>query len=472
MFAYLRGSGYTGSLDYMFFNYLDRAGFNTANGYPTIEERINAWQDSLYLNIADVPSLHYNFQNSSLETARVAGPALSFTRATEARYFDSAGVLQTAASGTARFGVHYWNDSAWVNGGYLAEGARTNEIIQSEDLTDAAYSLVRTTINADADTAPDGITSADEILETAVTNTFHVDQDVNAVAAGETWVFSVFVKQLNNDYVELEVVDNGVPLLAYGIFRFSTEAFTTTTGVAGSGVEKIGTTGWYRIWISFTATAGATLATIRIWTNTDGTHRQSYAGNTSNGVKAWGLDVEEGAFPSSYIPTTTAAVMRNADNLGGNDATWMNVNGGVFQCKWRRDHIATGTEVCFRVESETQPNDAPLFQIQTGSSNGQAAIQPRTAAEGFQAEICNADAAEVAGTPHNVVAAYATNDLAIVGQGGTVENAPITLTMETGYSEFSIGDADGSSPFFGFIKEIKYWGKRKSNTEIDSLSGE
>ncbi len=44
----------------------------------------------------------------------------------------------------------------------------------------------------------------------------------------------------------------------------------------------------------------------------------------------WGFQVEVGNFPTSYIPTTTAAVTRAADNLNIPTASWYNQNAGSF----------------------------------------------------------------------------------------------------------------------------------------------
>src|SRR3569623_2144584 len=116
------------------------------------------------------------FQQDGVEygsyAAWAATRTLSVSVDTDATYFDAAGVMQNAGANALRFDH---DPNTLTSYGLLLEGARTNLCTKSVALNNAAWTGVRVTTSADQVAAPDGTTVADNILETAVTNTFHLD---------------------------------------------------------------------------------------------------------------------------------------------------------------------------------------------------------------------------------------------------------------------------------------------------------
>jgi hypothetical protein len=85
--------------------------------------------------------------------------------------------------------------------------------------------------------------------------------------------------------------------------------------------------GWFRVGFTFTTTATSGGMTPYIGPCTtvsvSGDNR-SAVGVVGQGIYVWGLQVEQGAFPTSYIATTAAAVTRAIDVCWMPTAAWYN----------------------------------------------------------------------------------------------------------------------------------------------------
>jgi hypothetical protein len=82
--------------------------------------------------------------------------------------------------------------------------------------------------------------------------------------------------------------------------------------------------------------------------------------NGINGVLVWGAQVETGSVATSYIPTTSAAVTRNADVI--------NLSGAVSGCIGQTEGTIYAEVVLSRV------NTSPLITISDGSDSNRIQI--------------------------------------------------------------------------------------------------
>lgn len=179
----------------------------------------------------------------------------------------------------------------------LGEGARTNSVLWSEALGNAAWSKVGSTapfaptVTADQAVAPDGATTAERVQYPATSAAdFGGVRTATAVLTAAPWAASVYLKG-NGTSGTLDIC------MQAGVYVCTACNYVSTS------------------WTRCTA-AGTPSAAGQLYVG----NMSSVNGGTARGaadVFVWGIQAELGAFASSYIPTTTAAVIRQADVLTG-----------------------------------------------------------------------------------------------------------------------------------------------------------
>jgi hypothetical protein len=404
-----------------------------------------------------------------------ADSKFTFTRASTATYFDAIGIMQTALADELR--IDYDPETGECLG-TLIEEARTNLLTYSEDFSNAAWGKFTSSISANATTAPDGTTTMDELIENSGTAEHHVRQN-KTISAGEKAVFSIFAKANTRNRIQLRLLDlASTSDGANTTFDLSTG--TVVVGGAfgagtefGNGIEDCGG-GIYRCWIAVKANATITTAICDCFLIESGTTR-NYAGDGTSGLYIWGAQLEAGAFPTSYIPTTTAAVTRNADVItmtGVNFSDWYNQSEGtVF------------VEATKKTETPSAGSSAfpTLFYFSDGTTNNRiAGVGARVSAT----ESSWASAGEAGGvvqwaglsittvnngTSFKLSSGYKIDNIAASVDGGAVSTDSSASIPTT--DRLHLGANVTPSQFLnGHIKQLQYYPRRLTNTQLQALS--
>jgi hypothetical protein len=214
-----------------------------------------------------IPSLDLNFAKSkTLVDSRSTKNKITFTRASSGTFVGADGLIKTTPVNLAK------NSEDFSTG-------RTN----------AGYGVL-STVNTNQIAAPNGTTTADEIVTVTTTQQNRV-ANPHSVTSGKNYTYSVFIKYNNTDTVQF-YLGYANKMNGSGTFVFSTET-ATVSGATGlsAGFDKL-SNGWYRFY--FTASAFTT-----------GSTNSGFIGGTTGGEKVyvWGEQIEEGSSPSEYIPT-------------------------------------------------------------------------------------------------------------------------------------------------------------------------
>lgn len=388
--------------------------------------------------------------------AAIAGS--SFARASTATYFDSDGLMKTAASGVPRIA---YDPVSRLRRGLRVEAARTNLLTYSEQLGDVSWAKGAVTVTDNAATAPDGLTTADKVVETITTSSHNLNKSVTVVSA-TAYTCSIFVKVAERSSARLYFDDGAGTVHAGAIFDLVSEAITGITGTGATARMDFVGNGWVRLQVSGTTTS--TTGRFVFYLN-DAAGSWTYTGDGSSGIYVWGAQVEAGVAASSYIPTVASSVVRAADALLFGTSPWVNpASPGTYLAEAVFDSPAGPTDRLMEISDSTNNNRILLQRTLSGA--GSAAVIASGATSSNPAL-----GAVTIGQPYRIVAAMADNDMAFSSDGAAVVTdtsgaIPIGLTqMRVGYGLTALQTN-------GYVRRILYYPQRLSNAKLALLSNQ
>lgn len=250
------------------------------------------------LTLSGIPSELVSLAKNEPYQGRAAaihfGVFKPFERASVATYFDADGVLRTAAIDELRADTYAWDGSAWVSQGVLIEGAATNHLLWSEDLTKAAWAKtlvsdgVAPVVTANQAIAPDGEMTADRVVfDGGTTGQSTLSQTIPTLSLAGDGTFSIWMRTASGTATIQLRVDYSDP-----------------TGSTATNVTV--TEQWQRFSIS---AVNPRIASIRL--------RPSLGTSNTATLFVWGADLKGGDAATSYVKTEGATATRAADNRNG-----------------------------------------------------------------------------------------------------------------------------------------------------------
>ena len=337
----------------------------------------------------------------------------------------------------------------------LVEPQRTNLVLYSEQFDNAGWGKSGVTITANNTTSPDGTSNADLVTTTNATS--HELLQSKIVTGVHTCSF--YVKKNNSQTFYINMYSNG--WTAY--FNLNNG---TVSSVVGSGVTANVTNagnGWYRCSITFTSVSS------EIQLGFLDTVYTGVAGNpwtipTSVGTSGWvwGAQLEAGSYATSYIPTTSAAVTRNADVISktGISSLIGQTEGAVF--------------VDINVDLSYTQNDMRFINISDGTStnwwfigtnvSNQIRFYYRTGATTYVSEVVALTSGR-----HKLAFAYKSNDYVAYVDGTQIYSLNSLIVGAT--SQIDLGNNFGGSGVSKqFINSAILFPTRLTNAELISLT--
>jgi hypothetical protein len=347
------------------------------------------------------------------------------TRATTATRVNASGFIESVASGIPRLDYYTSGGTAGCPA-LLVEPQAQNTCLQSETFQSWAFTNASGS-SGNVGASPSNTQTAGLFIPNSGT-TGRGQVACGTLSNATAYSFSWFIKAPTNSLtsVWLYVSDggDGTGGNRWGVI-VDLSNFTLTDYTAGNGsvtskaVENYGN-GWYRIRVTGQVTSGMVGSSVAVV-------RKLTAGadtNGINGVLVWGAQVETGSVATSYIPTTTAAVTRNAEVIS--------VSGAVSGCIGQTE----GT-LYAEVDIRTFANNGMFLSISNGGGNDRIEIYKFTDSKIYlnrvsatQSEITVVASNILTAGIFKVAVAYKSGDTTMYINGaqvGTTQTATFTF---------------------------------------------
>lgn len=409
--------------------------------------------------------------------ARSLMELVTVTRATTASYCGADGLLALAAAGVPRID---FDPVTRVSRGLLVEEARTNLLLRSEEFDNAAWTKAGATVTANGRLAPDGAIAMDKLEEDNATSAHYAIQSYTKTSSTEVQAYALSCWAYPAERSTFQ-------LMAYGTSGSAHSAradFDIASGVAGSPTVSgnyDSAMAWVEPWLDATGKLiYRCCLTFRI--NNDGQASvnaltlivsgglTTYLGTTGSGLYVWGAQLEKGPFPSSYIPTTTAAVARNADDIRmASLSPWLDEEAfgtivGEYSVPWTHSALNTTPRLIVDIDAGSVSN-RHLVYLASGASSSLTTTGGVTAAGGTGNK---AHAAR--GVVGRIGWAWAKDSFARAVDGS------LQLTDSAGAVPSTLTDCHlGAGPsagenLCGHLRRFRFYPRRVSNTELQQLT--
>lgn len=396
------------------------------------------------------PSYSLNLVSGSLD------PSVTFTRSdATATATNSSGFVETVLADAPRFD---YDPITLACRGLLVEEERQNIAFPSADFT--VWPAATTNRTMSEGTSPDGLNNANKLAPTlgaSATNSYIVKQFTKATSA-IAYTASVYVKAAEYTQASLLIHGTSAANNAQATITLTNGALSTV-GSAGTFTGATATAqnagnGWWRIVLTATTNADSVIS-VRIYPRLAGG-----TGTGTDGVLAWGAQLELGAFATSHIPTTSASVVRNADvaTITGTNFSnfWQATRGGVLVRA--RPGTVSGTRPWLQFDDGTADN---IIALRGNTTNPELYIKATT----DQAQI---DAGTIASnTSYRLAGAWGTDSCAAsINSGTPVLDGAATIPTVT---QARLG-SDGTNYLNGWLESIEYYDTPSTSAGLQVLS--
>jgi hypothetical protein len=410
------------------------------------------------------PTLDLDFANS-----KTLDPRITFTRSSGGSYVGADGLIKYAGVNEARFDH---DPETGESLGLLVEEARTNLLLRSEEFDNSYWSKTRSSVSTVTDIiSPDNTLTAAKMYPNTESGQHSISRLITGLSDNTVYTTSIFIKKFGGfPWCRLTLRSkDGTFTGVY--FNYDTKTFGISIGgslIIGFGYQEY-PNGWIRLHIVTNVTTGASTPEFLFWmADSNGVLAFDYTGGNSDGFYLWGAQLEQGAFPTSYIPTQASTRTRAADNAsitGKNFSEWyrqdegtvysnITVNEDISSALFSKNHIL------FSLNDGSLTNRIALF-----ANNNSRSLTGRYYALGntFSLALTNLSTSKFMRTTYS----FKLSDIQLSNSSARSRSFPPYYPI---VNRLELGNQLGSNRLNGHISRLTYFPKRLPNEQLIALT--
>ena len=383
-------------------------------------------------------TLAYNDENNNYKPL-----PFTTTRDSIATRVNKEGLIEVVGNDIPRID---YTDSA--KGALLLEPSRTNKLSTSNDFNGSGWLISDITATANQVVSPDGTLNASKLEMTGNGSL----RNQSEASFNDGYAYSIFIKKGNSRYVTIRSA-------------FFTQSLSvgfdldTLTAETNGKIEDYGND-WCRLSISKNISGDADRSGFfYLYLPNSLGSQTSVSGNY---VYAYGGQIEDGSYATSYIPTSGSTVTRQADTASGsgNSEVFNDSEGVLFA-----DISGLVDTDDYRIISLNAGNSTASIFLGLRSDTGNVYMYMPTDDTSY---ISNVNATNKF---TKIALKYKTNDVSFFINGFKVFTDN-TVTLPTGLNQLDLdyGNPSGSYPFNGKTKEIGYYNTILTDAELETLT--
>jgi hypothetical protein len=373
----------------------------------------------------------------------------TFTRSGNATRVNSEGLIELVSSSVPR--LNYPLIDGVVSGcpSLLLEPQRINLITYSEELSNWT-NIQNVTVTDNQIISPDGTLNASRINETTDNEAHRIF--LNPTVANAQHSFSVFMKAGTRDWCYLRL-DSQSSDRAW--FNIKDGVIGTVDSDLTASIEDYGN-GWFRCTV---VSQGVTFDTtpLGIIAITTGDNVQSYVGDVNEYIYAWGVQLEAGSYPTSYIPTSGTIETRSAEtcNNAGDVNTFNDSEGVLFaEISALADD---GTDRYIAISDGTISNRVNIF------------FNTNNKLRGFVSGTSSIESSIDIKSSNKCAYKYKSGQNSFWVNGFKIDELTSTISLSS-LNKINFDRGDGGADFYGNTKQIQYFPTALNDSELETLT--